>query len=241
MNPPHLQTQPASVGSACSGLRYGVAQTLEQATAAWELVYRCYLRAGLIDANAEQIHTLGRVVGPDTAVVCGAIDRLIVSTLSVCLDRPDGLPSDSLFGDEIGALRRKGGTVFEMGLFADRRERLFRSVDALLELMRYAMYFGVHHQFTDALYAAHPDQASMLGHLFGFEVISGVKPDPRRNHHPTVLLRLNWPARSQADPLPGGLEYFLAQPVGVASYSHRFDFSPQALRGSSIAAFCNIR
>lgn len=231
----------ASTGHATSGLRYDVAQSLEQVTAAWELVYRCYLRSGLIDPNQSRIHTLGRVIGPDTVVICGAIDRLTVSTISAVLDRPDGLPADLIFPDEVQAMRRSGRSVFELGLFADRRERLFRSVDALLELMRYAVHFGITHDGTDAIYCAHPDQATMLEHLFGFETVSEPRPDPRLNDRPTVLLRLNWPARTRAAELPGGLSYFITQPVDADTFAHRFDFGPQSMRGSSIAAFCHIR
>jgi hypothetical protein len=237
------RTESAAVSSshASSGLRYEVAQTVEQVTAAWELVYRCYLRSGLIDSNQSRIHTLGRVIGPDTVVVCGSIDRLTVSTISAVLDRADGLPADTLFADEIAAVRRTGRYVFELGLFADRRERLFRSVDALLELMRYALYFGITHDSTDAIYCAHPDQAGMLEHLFGFEPISDERPDPRLNDRPTILLRLNWPARIGAAEMPGGLAYFATQPVPAEAFANRFNFNAQSLGSSSIAAFCHTR
>ena len=241
MSAPRTESAAASSSHATSGLRYDVAQTVEQVTSAWELVYRCYLRSGLIDPNQSRIHTMGRIIGPDTVVICGSIDRLTVSTISAVLDRPDGLPADTLFADEITAVRRSGRCVFELGLFADRRERLFRSVDALLELMRYAIYFGITHDGTDAVYCAHPDQAGMLEHLFGFEIISEERPDPRLNDRPTVLLRLNWPARTGAAELPGGLAYFATQPVSADAFNKRFDFSPEALGNSSIVAFCHTR
>ena len=192
MSVPYSESATVPSSHATSGLRYDVAQNLGQVTAAWELVYRCYLRSGLIDPNQARIHTMGRVIGPDTVVVCGTIDRLAVSTITGVLDRPSGLPADVLFSDELGAIRRSGRSLFELGLFADRRERLFRSVDALLELMRFALHFGITSDGTDAVYCAHPDQAGMMEHLFGFEVASDERPDPRLNDRPTVLLRLNW-------------------------------------------------
>jgi len=226
--------------TAPSGLCYSVAESVSQVTAAWELVYRCYLRAGLIPSNQTRIHTLGRVIGPDTVVIRGTIDQLTVSTITAVIDRPDGLPSETLFTDEIKALRGDGRSLFEIGLFADRRERLFRSVDALLELMRYAIYFGLHHEATDALYCVHPDQADMLKHLFGFEPVGSARPDPRLNDRPSVLLRLDWHKQIESLDPPGGLSYFVDQPLARTAFADRFDFNRQDLEQSSIAAFCNI-
>ncbi|MBI1370215.1 MAG: hypothetical protein GC162_16385 [Planctomycetes bacterium] len=219
------------------GLRYGVCTTLEQVVAAWELVYRCYLRAGMITSNHAGVHTLRRLVAPRTVVINGAIDRLTVSTLTACLDDPAGLPADELFADEVNALRRAGRVPFELGLFADRRERLFRSIDAMLELSRFAVYFGLSSGATDALMTSSPEQVTVLNHLFGFEPIGSARPDPRLNGRPVVLVRLDWQAQIKTDPPFGGLAYFQDRAIGTDHFADRFNFDPAALAGSSLAQF----
>ena len=125
--------------TAPNGLFFGVAENTDQVVQAWELVYRSYVRTGLIDPNQSRIHTVPQAVGPNTAVVRGCLSELVICTLSSYLDGPDGLPLDAVYHDQLQAMREQGKVPLELGLFADRREHLYRSIDALLELMRFGI------------------------------------------------------------------------------------------------------
>lgn len=219
------------------GLSFQVASTLEQVTEAWELVYSSYLRIGLISPNAHHLHTHSHAISCDTAVICGYIDRVLVSTLSSYIDGPDGLPLDAVYHEELQELRADGRTLLELGLFADRREHLFRSIEALLELMRYNCYFGVTHECTDAVIGVHPHHVDFYTRLLGFDVVGEQKTYDMVNDHPVVLLRLDWPAKTSAARLPRGLKHMLANPLDRQVYDQRFALNVATIVDSRIDRF----
>src|SRR4051812_40286455 len=133
-----------------SGLNFYVARTLEDVLEAWQLVYIAYRRAELIDANPFELHTMREAVGPQTLVVTGCLGPLSVSTLSVYLDNPAGLPLDSVYREQLAGLGGNGRRVMEVGLFGDRRDHMNRSAEGLFELMRFAFFYGMHNGVDDA-------------------------------------------------------------------------------------------
>src|SRR4051794_7035611 len=117
---------PAHKGRDRSGLNFYVARTLDDVLEAWQLVYIAYRGVGLVDANPYELHTMPQAVGAQTLVVTGCLGPLSVSTLSVYLDPPGGLPLDSVYKDELAGLRGEGRRIMEVGLFGDRRDHLNR-------------------------------------------------------------------------------------------------------------------
>jgi hypothetical protein len=219
------------------GLCFDVAESVARVEQAWELVYKSYLREGLIDPNAARIHCVPEAIGPNTAVVQGRLGELAISTLSAYLDGPLGLPLDSVYPDELKALRDQGKVLMEYGLFADRREHLFRSTDSLLELMRFATYFGVHLGVTDAIVGVHPHHVKFYTRLLAFDVIG-----PERNYslvkeHPVILLRMDWHAKIKLGHPPRALAHFMAGPVTADAYEGRVRFDQETLVGSRIDQF----
>ena len=126
-----------------TGLHYHVANSIEEPLDAWRLVYLSYQRDELIDPNPFGIHTVSQAVGTKTAIALARFGNLAVSTLSAYADGPTGLPLDTVYHAELEALRRSGRLAMEVGLLADRREQVSRSVESLFELMRFAFYFAV--------------------------------------------------------------------------------------------------
>ena len=162
-------------GRPASGLEFYIAHTMEEVEEAWGLVYDAYRRDNLIDVNPHRVHTTSQAVGPNTAVILGCLGPLAVGTISAYTDGPEGLPLDSVYLTEISALRRGGRKLMEVGLFADRRERINRAADGLFALMRFSYFFGFPMECDDIIIGVHPRHAPFYMRLLGFERIGPVR------------------------------------------------------------------
>ena len=222
-----------------TGLYFQPAASIGQVIEAWSLVYRSYLRAGLIPANPSRLHTVAHAIQPRSVVICGRIGGLTVSTMSGYFDRTDGpgLPLDRVYPDELADLRRDGRTLIEIGLFADRREHIERSVESLLELMRQVTYFAVGHGATDGIISVLPRHAPFYTRLLGFEPIGDVKTYSLVKDNPVVLLRLDWYAKINAEKLPRGLRYFRDNPLLPERFATRCVLDEAVVADSPIARY----
>ncbi len=221
-----------------SGLRFAVATSLPQVIEGWSLVYRSYVAAGLIRPNPWRLHTVRHAVQDRSVVIGGEIGELTVSTISGYLDHADiGLPLDRVFPDELAALRRQKRTLMEIGLFADRREHIERSIEALLELMRNVFYFGVAVAATDAVISVRPRHAGFYTKLLGFTPIAGPKAHPLANDEPVMLLHLDGRRAMEHAQPSRGLRYFRENPIGVEAFNERFVLTDKAITGSDIERF----
>jgi len=218
-----------------AGLTFGVAQTLDEVLAAWRLVYSAYLRSGLIDPNPFELHTTPRAVGPHTAVIIARLGDVVVGTLSAMLDNPGGLPLDAVYPAELAALRREGRRLMELGLFADRREQLSRSLGTLLEMMRLATYFGIYNDRTDAVIGVHPRHAPFYVRYLAFNVIGQQSTHPGVKDHPVVLLGMNWLKEKNRATRSAGIRYIADNPVGEEAFRDRCSFQATAIQDSPLA------
>jgi hypothetical protein len=228
---------PAHKERARSGLNFYVARTLEDVLEAWQLVYIAYRRAELIDPNPFELHTVPQAVGPQTLVVTGCLGPLAVSTLSVYLDHPGGLPLDSVYREQLADLRGEGRRVMEVGLFGDRRDHMNRSAEGLFELMRFAFFYGMHNRVDDAVIGIHPDHAAFYERFFGFERIGDAREYPTVKNNPVVPLRWDFRTKPKLDPLPKGLRYFAENQLPERVFASRFMFDPGQVAASPIAQF----
>jgi hypothetical protein len=232
---------PAHKGRDRSGLNFYVARTLDDVLEAWQLVYIAYRRVGLIDANPFELHTMPQAVGPQTLVVTGCLGPLSVSTLSVYLDHPGGLPLDSVYKDELARLRGEGRRIMEVGLFGDRRDHLNRSAEGLFELMRFAYFYGVYNKVDDAVIGIHPDHAAFYKRFFAFEQIGDPRDYPTVKNNPVVPLRLDFRTLPKLDPVPKGLRYFAENQLPSRVFDARFGFEEAQVAGSPIAQFLKYK
>lgn len=213
-----------------TGLEFGVCETLAQVEACQALVYRAYRRAGLIPPDRRRRFTHRHGVSPHACTIQGRVAGQVACTVTACLDSPMGLPLDAVYPDQLGALRDAGRPLTEIGLFADRRRDPRRSIDALLEVMRFACHFGITHGATDGVIGVHPHHAAFYIRLLGFEIIGPQRAYSAVNNNPVVLLRLDWPRQTAATPLsprlPRGLRYFADHPLTRADFADRYRFPP---------------
>ena len=243
------------------GLRFEVARTAEDVIEAWRLVYRSHLVSGYIHPNPANVHFPPQAVGPNTAVILGRIDALIVSTMTVIADSAchghparaegigatsehsrdgrgtpaRGLPLDRVFGIELAKLRASGARLVEFGLFADRRKHVERTLDAVFQHMAYVLRFAEMHGATDVVVGLHPDHAHFFTRGYGFELQGPTTPDPSLKHHPIMLLRRPLTADlAVARRQFPALDYALTGDVPTDVFFHRFAFERGHIAGTEL-------
>ena len=218
-----------------SGLTYYVASTLEDVCEAWSLVYQAYRRAGLVDPNPFEIHTVPQAVGPQTVVITGMMGPEVGTTMSAYVDNPGGLPLDTVYRAEIDALRAQNRRVMEVGLFGDRRDHLTRSSVGLFELMRFAFFYGVHTNCDDALIGIHPRHAPFYKRYIGLEQMADLRTHPAVKDNPVVLMRMDF--RAKRTSMPKGLAYFVNNELPEKVFASRFKFDEASLADSTLSRY----
>ncbi len=214
-----------------------VAQSLNDVTSSWQLVYRSYRQLNLIDENPYEIFTVPQAVHADSAVFFGQVGSSVAYTMTAYHDGPLGLPLDSVYQNELDRLRRQGRSLLEVGLFADRRVEMKRQIDTLLDLMRYATYFGLCGGSRDAVVGVHPRHAAFYRRFLGFQAIGPVKDHPKVNDAPVVLLHLDWVLQTSSDRAGRALAAFVSQPLDKKDFTGRFRFGLADLEASVVGRY----
>ena len=214
-----------------------VARTLNEVVTAWQLVYETYCRNGLIDPNPYNLHTVRQAVSPNATVIVSAHGSTVRSTVSAYCDGRLGLPLENVYRSEIAFLRRSGRRLMEVGLFADRRDQITRSIEALFDLMRHVFYFAIFMGVDDALIGVHPHHAPFYIRALAFEKIGTVRTYAMVKDHPVVLLRFDIQKNRRLDPLPKGLEYFVQNAAETRLFDQRYRFNDRELEASPIGRF----
>lgn len=217
------------------------ATTLEQVESAWRLVYERYTQMGLIDKNPFGIHAVPGAVGQHACVIWGPEGPDVGYTMTLFRDNPMGLALDSVYARELDDLRGKGRRLLEVGMLADRRQSAARGIVALLSMMRWAVYYGLHTDLTDIVIGVHPRHAQFYIRCYGFEEFAAPTSYPLVRDNPVVPLRLRLLEGMAKDVLPRGLAEARDNPLPGSAFSQRFAFEPERLQGSLIAGFLKDR
>lgn len=220
-----------------SGLTFRVAQSIDDVVGAWRMAYKAYRRRDLIEPNRHRLHTAPQAVGRHAAVIIGCMNQVNVTTLTAMADEENGIPLDRIYAQELTSLRRQDRKLIEVGYFADRRDELGRTTEALFQLMRYAYYYGVFNGATDFVVAVFPRHVKFYTRALGFEVAGPAKHYPAVKNQTVVLLRLDVQARLENPPLPVGLEYFSNNLIPKDSFDGRFDFAADRIAGSPLQSY----
>jgi hypothetical protein len=157
--------------------------------------------------------------------------------MTTMYDNPGGLPLDSVYKSELDTLRRQGFRLMELGLFADRRESIRRSLDALMGLMRYAFYLSVLGNHPCGVIGVHPHHADFYRRMLGFQPLGRELAYPTVQNNPVVLLFLDVPAGLQLKPLPRGLRHFVAHPLDAAALAGRYGFDAAEVTNSTVGQY----
>lgn len=213
------------------------ASSLEQVLSAWQLVYRRYVEMELIHENSFGIHTTPMAVGRQACVICGSAGGGVHTTMTLITDTAQGLPLDSVYAPYLDGLRQKGRRLLEVGLLADRRRNHARGISALFLMMRWAAYYTLHSEATDMVIGVHPHHTPFYERYYGFERFAATADYPLVRNNPVVPLRLRVQESLARNILPRGLVAMRDNPVAADAFAQRFEFKPEQVDGSPIAAF----
>jgi hypothetical protein len=233
---PRSRSEPASVRSRVRLLLKPV-KSLKEILASWSLVYQSYRDAGLIEPNPQRIHTVPAATRPDALTVIARLRGELSATITAYPDASTGLPLDLSYPREMATLREHGHSLIEVGLLADRRPDKRSSLEAMLEMMKWAYFHGHYTSHSDLIIGVHPNHAKFYQRMFGFEEFGPETVCPIVNDAPVVGLRLNLQASLIQDPMPRGISHFVRAPVLATDIEGRYRLTRSEIRGSRIEAF----
>jgi len=160
--------------------------------AAFHLVYKAYLKAGLVAENASQLRATPFHLLPTTEVFVAKCSNEVVSTLTMVADTAIGLPMDSMYAAELAELRKSGLRLAEMGSLADRRNLPIRFINIFELLARLIVQVARVRGIDTLVLAVHPRHAKFYMRSFGFESLGGLTICPYAEGNPAVALILEF-------------------------------------------------
>lgn len=218
--------------SGFSNIKYIVASTLAEVTAAWNVVYRQYLATNLIDPNPFSVFTFPEYISNKSVVILGHQNNKAICSLSGVLDSQNGLPLDRHYKAELDTLRKKGSKLIEIGLLADIRET--NNLKSIVELMSAVAKFGVFSNHLDVVIGVHPRRAEFFKRIFGCEIIGDVKSYDNLHVAPVVLL---YATNKNINTVSlKANEEILKSPVNLG-FASRFNFESPSFSNSKVSRF----
>jgi hypothetical protein len=181
-----------SLASTEKVLNVSLARTKADLTGAFQLVYSSYLQAGLVQPNEHEMRLTQYHLLPTTEVVVAKVRGQVVSTLSMVADSHLGLPMESMYPQQIAALRARSLRVAEMGSLADRRNSPVRFASTFAELARLVAQVAESRGLDALVLAAHPRHAKLYTRALGFEQIGDLTSCPYAEGNPAVALLLEF-------------------------------------------------
>lgn len=162
---------------------------LERALA---LVHDNYVRCGYMQEHPSGLRVSPFFAMPTTQTYVTAVDEKVVATVTLFYDSPMLLPTDAIFEDALLPLRQAGRRIVEVGMLADRRRALQRSMKVVLRMMKRVFWAGRLDGIHDMVITVNPRHAAFYQRLLCFEPMSPVRPYPAVGNAPAVLLRVNF-------------------------------------------------
>jgi hypothetical protein len=190
---------------------YKVASSPDERAEAFGLVYKAYLRAGLIDENPFEMRVTPHHLLPTTDVFLAQVRGVVISTVSLVADGELGLPMESIYRDELAELRGRGGRLAEVTSLADRRRYLSRTLPVFVSLMRLLGQSARKRGIDRLLVAVHPRHAKFYQRFLKFEALGGQRSYPLVRNNPAVALTLDFERLDRTRPL--GYEVFFGDAI----------------------------
>jgi len=169
------------------GVTYKVADSREEREAAMRLVYDSYVKAGLIARNRYGMRVTPYHLLPLTDIFVALKDRQVAYTVTLITDDGDGVPLDSIFPNELNAVRHEGISFAEVSCLAGREGLDRRSgYEMFLNLIALTFQYSRHNDIDRLLLAVHPRHARFYERIFGCEVCGATKSYAAVCDHPAV-------------------------------------------------------
>jgi hypothetical protein len=158
---------------------------------ALKLVHDCYVRRGHMHPREAGIRICPHFAVPGTRTWLLEVDDQPVATVSMFPDTPLGLPADAPYGHFLQALREAGRRLAEIGMLADRRTSLSRSMPGVMRMMPLILQAAREAEIDQLIITCHPHHEKFYRKLLGFEHLEGPRAHPSVLDAPSVLAGLD--------------------------------------------------
>ena len=201
-----------TVPESTSDILCRIASTRKEREAAFRLVYNSYLQAGLGEMNDYKMRVTPYHLSDCSEIFIATRRGKVIFTMTLIMDGEElGVPMESVYGDEVDRLRRRGLRLGEVSCLADcqRHVREFFPIFLWTSrlMVQYARYRGL-----DALVAAvHPKHARFYRRFMDFRTFGLEKTYPTVRNHPAVALWLEF-VRIDRE-LPPQYEFFFGEQI----------------------------
>ncbi len=187
------------------------AENITHLREAFRLVHQRYFELGYMRASISGMRFSAFELLPTTRTFVALEKGDVVSTASLVLDTPVGLPSEASFETEIGTLRDRGRVIAEGTMFAaDVSRSDIEGKRLSLEVMKHVFQWCNSLEIDDLLLVVNPKHLSFWSEFMGFDVISSVKPCSHVKGNDGFLVRLNMRAirHKELEPSPMAAKVF---------------------------------
>ena len=168
------------------GVTYKVAECREERERAFRMIHDAYTHAGLMPSNFAGMRVTPYHLLPTTAVFLAVKDDEILCTLSLIGDGELGVPMESIYPNEIAALRDKGDYFGELSCLADRRQQSVQVLTVLTNLNGLVRQYAQYHDMDHLLIAVHPKHERVYRRFFGFRQFGCLKSYPSVGDRPAI-------------------------------------------------------
>ena len=158
-----------------SNLEFGPAETFEELKDAYRLVYHSYLGRDYIEPNPAGMRFWVHNLLPETATFVAKLGGAVVSTVSLVVDSPLGLPMDKVYRHELSNLRTDGHRLGEVTMLADRRRRFARAVPVVVALFRLILDYARSLPLTELCITINPRHEGFYRKVLHFEELGELK------------------------------------------------------------------
>jgi len=171
---------------------FRLAGTIEERKRAWGLVYQNYRERGYVADDSNGLWYGKYDALADTMTVLVSRNGETVATLSLYLQSDAGLPSDTLYQDELQGLRRRGRRLVEVGALASIEKGARRSRVVLENMIRFAIVASTRVlAATDIMITVNPHHKRFYEKVLLFKQLGDERDYGKVNGAPAVLLRLD--------------------------------------------------
>ncbi len=177
----------------CSQTRFDfrIAADRNELATAYELVYQCYLRRGLIAPNQGKLVYRQAFGWPKSRTFVGLNDYgHLLGTLTLVADNPHGFQLDQTFGEEISGLRAAQRRLAEITCLAIRPMCESTAMAVFFGLTRLMIHYALAERFDDLLIAVHPRHQRFYARRFLAYPIGQPRSHHAVNGKPAVCCRI---------------------------------------------------
>lgn len=176
-----------------------VSEHQDEREAAFRLLHQAYHRAGLTGDDGRGMRVLKHHLSEQTDVMVAKRNGEVVFTISLIRDAEHGMPLESLFAEEVEAMRAEGVRLAEVSSLASDNSLPTKSEQfaLLVKMISLTLQAARRRGVDRLLLAVHPRHARVYQRLFGCVICSEVREYAAVEGNPAVLCMHDFGALDQ--------------------------------------------